>query len=120
MMLHPTHELEPPANSARLKEIKMIKISFTNNIVKAARQQCPICGSANKRPLLTIQDVSLVPGSLNMSTCEKCGTGYFTDENPVVGYDFDGFNQDYWFNYVQNGAGISAMLEPLLAVDRPP
>lgn len=66
-----------------------------------------------------MQDVSLVPGGLHMSSCEDCGTGYFTDENPVVGYDFDGFNQDYWFNYVQNGAGISAMLEPLLAVGRP-
>jgi SAM-dependent methyltransferase len=97
----------------------MIKISFTDDIVEAARQQCPICGSTNKRPLLTMQDVSLVPGGLHMSTCEDCGTGYFTDENPVVGYDFDGFNQDYWFNYVQNGAGISAMLEPLLAVGRP-
>lgn len=97
----------------------MIKISFTDEIVETARQQCPICGSANKHPLLTMQDVSLVPGGLHMSSCDDCGTGYFTDENPVVGYDFDGFNQDYWFKYVQNGAGISAMLEPLLAVDRP-
>lgn len=97
----------------------MIKISFTDEISETARQQCPICGSANKHPLLTMQDVSLVPGGLHMSSCGDCGTGYFTDQNPVVGYDFDGFNQDYWLNYVQNGAGISAMLEPLLAVDRP-
>jgi SAM-dependent methyltransferase len=97
----------------------MIKISFTDDIVEASRKQCPICGSINKRPLLTMQGVSLVPDGLHMSSCEDCGTGYFTDENPVVGYDFDGFNQDYWFNYVQNGAGISAMLEPLLAVGRP-
>jgi SAM-dependent methyltransferase len=97
----------------------MIKISFTDNIVETARNQCPICGSTNKRPLLMMQDVVLVPGGLHMSSCGDCGTGYFTDENPVVGYDYDGFNQNYWFNYVQNGAGISAMLEPLLAVDRP-
>lgn len=84
-------------------------------------RQSELCNnaSANKHPLLTMQDVSLVSGGLHMSSCDDCGTGYFTDENPVVGYDFDGFNQDYWFNYVQNGAGISAMLEPLLAVDRP-
>lgn len=98
---------------------KMIKISFTDESVESARQECPICGSAKKHPLLTMQDVSLVPGGLHMSSCDDCGTGYFTDEHPVVGYDSDGFNQDYWFNYVQNGAGISAMLEPLLAIDRP-
>lgn len=97
----------------------MNKISFTDDNVKAARKQCPICGSTNKSPLLTIQDVTFTRGDLHMSSCEDCRTGYFTNKDPVVGYDFDGFNQDYWFNYVQNGAGISAMLEPLLAVGRP-
>jgi SAM-dependent methyltransferase len=54
-----------------------------------------------------------------MARCVSCGTGYFTDAEPVIGYDHKGFGETYWFNYVQSGAGISAMLEPLLAIDRP-
>ena len=54
-----------------------------------------------------------------MSACQECKTGYFTDENPVTRYDSENFEPNYWINYVQNGAGITAMLEPLLAIDRP-
>ncbi len=32
----------------------------------------------------------------------------------MIGYDFQGFAENYWHHYVQSGAGIMAMLEPLL------
>ena len=53
-----------------------------------------------------------------MARCTSCGSAYFTDARPVIGYTEKNFEDSYWFNYVQNGAGISAMLEPLLAIGR--
>jgi SAM-dependent methyltransferase len=38
----------------------------------------------------------------------------YAGENPVIGYDFQGFAENYWHHYVQSGAGLMAMLEPLL------
>lgn len=51
-----------------------------------------------------------------MNTCKSCGSGFYVDEECVSGYESLNMSHDYWLNYVQNGAGISAMLEPLLSV----
>ncbi len=78
-----------------------------------------MCRAESKTALLSINDPSSDVPNLSMSKCDACGTCYFTDPDPVLGYNYSGFEQNYWYNYVQNGAGISAMLEPILAIDRP-
>ncbi|MCX7287996.1 MAG: methyltransferase domain-containing protein [Rhodobacterales bacterium] len=80
---------------------------------------CPICKEGTSRPVLTVKAGGYLPDDLDLAECAACGTMYFLGREPVLGYDFAGFEQDYWYNYVQNGAGITAMLEPLLAIGRP-
>ena len=93
----------------------MINIEFVNGI-KAQGSNCPMCCDTHAMQVLSVNNMKYKINALHLSQCLACGTLYFVDENPVIGYDFNGFNQDYWYNYVQNGAGISAMLEPLLAI----
>ncbi len=78
--------------------------------------QCPLCRKKGALLRLTIDRADKGANSLDLAECVSCGTLYYTSDNPVSGYDFPGFEEDYWLNYVQSGAGISAMLEPLLAV----
>lgn len=80
---------------------------------------CPICKGKTSRPVLTVGAADHLPADLDLVECGSCGTMYFLGADPVLGYDFEGFAQDYWYRYVQNGAGITAMLEPLLAIGGP-
>lgn len=97
----------------------MVEIKFTNFPGVPEVRCCPVCGAKDGDDLLQVSGAVYFDSDLHMRKCKSCGTGYFIDQDPVIGYDFEGFSHDYWMNYVQNGAGISAMLEPLLAVDRP-
>lgn len=94
------------------------EIAFTTSPSQTFRNRCPICKASAAEPMLKVSDTPLQRRDLHMSRCLHCGTGYFTEEHPVLGYDNEDFESDYWYNYVQNGAGITAMLEPLLAIDR--
>lgn len=94
---------------------KMMNITFVDG-VKNKDSKCPMCCDAHARSALVVSNMSYNFTTLHLSRCLSCGTMYYTDESPVIGYDFGGFNEDYWYNYVQNGAGITAMLEPLLAI----
>lgn len=80
---------------------------------------CPICKGTAARPVLTVEAAGHLPADLDLVECAACKTMYFLGDDPVLGYDFAGFSQEYWYRYVQNGAGISAMLEPLLAIGGP-
>lgn len=97
----------------------MIKIKFTAQDDLSHTKICPMCGEARRNGLLSVANITDILPSLSMAKCVHCGTAYFTDADPVLGYNYSGFEQNYWYNYVQNGAGISAMLEPLLSIDRP-
>jgi SAM-dependent methyltransferase len=96
----------------------MIEIEFGEHNFEALRKQCPMCGATESSALLKVGPGSFDPQELCMSSCKKCGTAYFVNEHPVLGYNYEGFEQNYWFNYVQNGAGISAMLEPLFSLEK--
>jgi SAM-dependent methyltransferase len=93
----------------------MMHINFKRESVQIPTE-CPVCRSIGAFPRLTVDRIKYGVKSLDMAECGSCGTLYFTSESPVIGYDFPGFEEEYWLNYVQSGAGISAMLEPLLAV----
>jgi len=45
--------------------------------------------------------------------CDKCKSLYYAGEDPVLGYENEVMNQNYWQHYSQIGAGLTAMLEPL-------
>ncbi|MDG1129740.1 MAG: methyltransferase domain-containing protein [Paracoccaceae bacterium] len=96
----------------------MIKIEFGEHNFSALRKHCPMCGAVESSPLLRVGASSFDPQELCMNSCRKCGTAYFVNEQPVLGYNYEGFEQNFWFNYVQNGAGISAMLEPLFSLQK--
>jgi len=96
----------------------MTKIEFGEHNFSAMRKHCPMCGAVESSPLLRVGASSFDPQELCMNSCNKCGTAYFVNEHPVLGYNYEGFEQNYWFNYVQNGAGISAMLEPLFSLQK--
>ena len=50
---------------------------------------------------------------LQLYLCNRCGTFNFSGENPVMGYNDAEFTRNYWIHYIQTGAGIYEMLEPL-------
>ncbi len=76
----------------------------------------PACKSEKANALLTVEAENARVGKLELATCKSCGTAFFLGDDPVIGYDHEGFAQDYWYNYVQSGAGIDAMLHPVLAL----
>jgi SAM-dependent methyltransferase len=45
--------------------------------------------------------------------CGECASLYYAGEDPVLGYENEAMNQNYWLHYCQIGAGLTAMLEPL-------
>lgn len=94
--------------------IEFVKQTEVNPL--AAESACFVCKSAKSSPVLNVS-TSLIQ-DLHMVECSSCGTKYFVGEDTVLGYDHTGFEEDYWLNYVQNGAGITSMLQPLLEVAR--
>ncbi|MES2846891.1 MAG: methyltransferase domain-containing protein [Pseudomonadota bacterium] len=97
----------------------MYAISFENLAPVNGDFSCPVCRNGNPRAVLVVSNEASTASDLHLVECPTCGTMYFADENPVTGYEQEEFSENYWYNYVQNGAGISAMLEPLLAVRKP-
>ncbi|XOY56304.1 MAG: methyltransferase domain-containing protein [Rhodobacterales bacterium] len=98
----------------------MVKVHFEATDTTTAAKPCPMCTKSDSRPLLKVESGSYNQKDLHMNLCQQCGTAYFTDDDPVDGYDTQDFANDYWYNYVQNGAGISAMLEPIFALKSNP
>ncbi|WP_081440107.1 class I SAM-dependent methyltransferase [Yoonia vestfoldensis] len=98
----------------------MVKVHFGTTDTTTAAKPCPMCAKSDSSPLLQVESGSYSQKDLHMNLCQQCGTAYFTDDDPVDGYDTQDFAQDYWYNYVQNGAGISAMLEPIFALKSNP
>jgi SAM-dependent methyltransferase len=92
-----------------------LTVTFVGGLL-VTNEKCRMCGSALGHGILAVDNVPLLPGRMTLAKCESCGSAQFMGDNPVIGYDFEGFEQDYWLNYVQSGAGITAMLHPLLAL----
>lgn len=96
----------------------MLEIKFIDADLPGPRTKCPMCESEESKSFLKVDRPDYIAEDLVMRRCARCGTGFFVNDVPVVGYNYDGFENDYWFNYVQNGAGISAMLEPIFALEQ--
>ncbi len=94
----------------------MYVINFDKSKTALSEHKCPACKSEKANALLTVEAENARVGKLELATCKSCGTAFFLGDDPVIGYDHEGFAQDYWYNYVQSGAGIDAMLHPVLAL----
>ena len=88
--------------------------SKSNSVI--TDQSCPACGNGKAVHLLELDAKKFYLGKLELVECLNCKTGFYLGEDPVVGYDYKGFEESYWMNYVQSGAGIDAMLQPLIAL----
>ena len=98
----------------------MYKIEFLDQsgpILTSQTTPCPVCGATSAHAVLRVAAGRFLRRDAELVECAACATMYFPDADTVVGYDDPEFERDYWYNYVQNGAGINAMLEPLLAID---
>ena len=97
----------------------MLKINFIKEELVGPRTKCPMCGSEDSKPLLKIDQPEGLNEDLVMRQCLSCETGFFVNEIPVIEHDHESFENHYWFNHIQNGADISAMLEPIFSLDKP-
>lgn len=78
---------------------------------------CRACGAA-ATPRWGIEVGLPFDKELCLDECKACGSFSFRGEDCVIGYA-DGLSEgSFWQHYVQSGAGISAMLQPLLAVPK--
>lgn len=91
----------------------------TTSPCQTFRNLCPICTTSAAEPMLKVSNTPLQQADVQMSRCPHRDTGYFTDEQPVLSYDNEDFEPDYRYNYVQNDAGITAMLERLAGDEDP-
>ncbi|RST84427.1 class I SAM-dependent methyltransferase [Aquibium carbonis] len=78
---------------------------------------CRVCGAGGATLHLTLS-----PGPngrtapLRLFRCPSCASFYFDGEEPAGAYEDMPLSETFWLDYVQVGAGISAMLAPLLAL----
>ena len=78
---------------------------------------CRVCGAGGAvlhLRLLPQPGESAVP--LLLFRCVCCASFYFDGDEPASAYEDMPKTESFWLDYVQVGAGISAMLAPLLAL----
>lgn len=96
----------------------MYKIDFLDDARVETRWPCPACGGASASVGLTIDSGIAELGVQELAECESCGSWYFLGENPVLGYRDEVIEPKYWMHYVQVGAGIDAMLRPVMTLGK--
>ncbi|PZF76070.1 hypothetical protein DK847_15655 [Aestuariivirga litoralis] len=90
-----------------------MEIEFDLKDKMSAVESCRVCRSTNSSLYLIVRRAE---GDLNLFSCHACGSLYFDGQSPASAYADIAPNSAFWLDYVQAGAGISSMLEPLLAV----
>lgn len=97
-----------------------MKINFNpsnNETYKVTNKQaCRMCGNWCDFEIAEISSENTANPILKILSCSTCKSINYEGEDPVIGYEDKTFSQDYWLHYVQVGAGITAMLEPLFAL----
>lgn len=95
----------------------MSLIEFLDDPWTDAKWPCPACGAVGAKVELRSDGGLAGSGAYELAKCSSCGSWFFLGEDPVVGYTDEALHSDYWIHYVQSGAGINAMLVPLLALE---
>jgi SAM-dependent methyltransferase len=99
-----------------------MRVNFDTKIMPPPQHNCRVCGNAKNAAWCWVDaeatDRKLSP--LYAYKCVDCGSIYYDGSDPVLGYQDEGFSDGYWRHYAQVGAGITAMLEPLFALESAP
>lgn len=83
---------------------------------QASTRTCPVCGHAGShRHVLTVPSAPQPEKRLTLIACGACGSGFYDDRNPP---DYDGDEVAHYSVkfYVEKGAGIDTMLQPLAGI----
>lgn len=91
-----------------------MQVQFEFGATDTSRTPCRVCGGTAESPVVRVIGAPTESGTLDLYRCAACLSLSYAGDKPVIGYDFQGFAENYWHHYVQSGAGIMAMLEPLL------
>jgi SAM-dependent methyltransferase len=82
----------------------------------AGTTTCPACGhSGNHRRVLTVPSAAQPEKRLTLLACDTCGSGFYDDRSPH-GYGGDDVAHYSIKFYVEKGAGIDTMLQPLAGI----
>lgn len=83
---------------------------------QASVTTCPACGHAGSHRHLLAAPSAAQPGKrLTLLTCAACGSGFFDDRSPPQYEDASFAHYSVKF-YVEKGAGIDTMLQPLAGI----
>jgi len=94
----------------------MYKIDFLQNVRVDTRWECPACGAFSVHVGVTVDSGRTDIGVQELGKCEGCSSWFYLGEDPVIGYQDSAIDSKYWMHYVQAGAGIHAMLRPIMAL----
>ena len=94
----------------------MYQVDFLQETRVETRWGCPACGVFSAHVGVRVNTGIVELGELELAQCDGCDSWYYLGENTVVGYRDDTIEPKYWMHYVQVGAGIDAMLRPIMAI----
>jgi 2-polyprenyl-3-methyl-5-hydroxy-6-metoxy-1,4-benzoquinol methylase len=85
------------------------KVGYISN----KKWECPMCSAVGD--MVVYETASSHPkyNKHEIIKCSNCRSIYYAGDDPVLGYENEAMNTNYWLHYTQIGAGITAMLEPL-------
>lgn len=84
-----------------------------------ARADCPVCPSHHAHDVLALPHPHRADEELRVSRCDACGSVFLADGGQHVSHD-EGLADDVFLTwYLECGAGIDAMLQPLVALPLP-
>ena len=76
----------------------MNAILFSKSNPMVTDHACPACGTKTARHMLEVDAKGFALGKLELVECSNCKTAFFLGEDPVIGYDHKGFEENYWDN----------------------
>jgi SAM-dependent methyltransferase len=91
--------------------IPVVLLDWSDSLTSS--QICPACGAAGGRQTLTIS-VSYFCEPLHLFECSSCHSLHFDHHEIIESYSPLG--ELFWQYYVEVGAGIEAMIRPLIAL----
>lgn len=94
----------------------MYKVVFSDVARPSREWSCPVCGARDANVKVFVNSGIISLGTQELARCNGCRSFFYLGGAPVIGYQNEGFESNYWLHYVQVGAGIDAMLRPLMAL----
>jgi SAM-dependent methyltransferase len=93
-----------------------INLDWNDSLV--SRQACPICEAKGGRQILIVDrpQIHLNREPLHLFKCPACHSLYYEGEDVVRGYHDPDLEDFHWQHYVEVGAGIEAMIRPIIAL----